>query len=183
MGPERIDVVIHPESVVHSLVEYIDGSVMAQLGNPTCARHRFCPGLSGADYRGRRISRPGACRALHFERPDTQRFPCLRLAYEALKAGGTRAYRAHAANEVAVASFSGGCAWIPPDSDIDRGGAGRSSPRTGIESRRRARRRSHGARASRLLAACCAFQWRGETPASGCELMICATTGQETAGS
>jgi 1-deoxy-D-xylulose-5-phosphate reductoisomerase len=107
--PACIEVVIHPESVVHSLVEYIDGSVLAQLGNPdmrTPIAHalgfpeRIAAGVEYLD-----LARVGA---LHFERPDVQRFPCLRLAYEALAAGGTAPTVLNAANEMAVASFLGG---------------------------------------------------------------------------
>jgi len=107
--PDQIEVVIHPESVVHSLVEYIDGSVIAQLGNPDMRTpiafalgfpERIAAGVEFLD-----LVRVGA---LHFERPDTHRFPCLRLAYEALAAGGTAPTALNAANEVAVASFLGG---------------------------------------------------------------------------
>jgi len=106
--PESIEVVIHPESVVHSLVEYIDGSVMAQLGNPDMRTPiAFALGFperisAGVDYLD--LVRVGS---LHFERPDTQRFPCLRLAYEALAAGGTAPTVLNAANEVAVEQFLG----------------------------------------------------------------------------
>jgi 1-deoxy-D-xylulose-5-phosphate reductoisomerase len=104
--PDQIEVVIHPESVVHSLVEYVDGSVIAQLGNPdmrTPIAHalaypeRIDNGVKPLD-----LAQIGA---LHFERPDTRRFPSLRLAYDALRAGGAAAIHLNAANEVAVASF------------------------------------------------------------------------------
>ena len=107
--PESIEVVIHPESVVHSLVEYVDGSVIAQLGNPDMRTpiafalgfpDRIAAGVEFLD-----LARVGA---LHFERPDLQRFPCLRLAYEALAAGGTAPTVLNAANEIAVASFLAG---------------------------------------------------------------------------
>ena len=104
--PDQIEVVIHPESVVHSLVEYIDGSVIAQLSNPDMRTPiAFALGFperiaAGVEYLD--LARIGA---LHFERPDTQRFPCLRLAYQALAAGGTAPATLNAANEVAVASF------------------------------------------------------------------------------
>jgi 1-deoxy-D-xylulose-5-phosphate reductoisomerase len=107
--PDQIEVVIHPESVVHSLVEYIDGSVIAQLGNPDMRTPiAFALGFpdriaAGVDFLD--LARVGA---LHFERPDTNRFPCLRLAYEALAAGGTAPTALNAANEVAVASFLAG---------------------------------------------------------------------------
>jgi 1-deoxy-D-xylulose-5-phosphate reductoisomerase len=109
VGPERIEVVVHPESVVHSLVEYIDGSVIAQLGNPDM-RTPIAHALgyperiaAGVDYLD--LARIGT---LHFERPDHQRFPCLRLAYEALAAGGSAPTVLNASNEVAVASFLAG---------------------------------------------------------------------------
>src|SRR5690349_7691484 len=107
--PESIEVVIHPESVVHSLVEYVDGSVIAQLGNPDMRTpiafalgfpERIAAGVEPLD-----LARIGA---LHFECPDLQRFPCLRLAYEALAAGGTAPTVLNAANEVAVSSFLSG---------------------------------------------------------------------------
>jgi 1-deoxy-D-xylulose-5-phosphate reductoisomerase len=109
VAPEQIEVVIHPESVIHSLVEYIDGSVIAQLGNPdmrTPIAHaldfpqRIAAGVQFLD-----LARVGA---LHFEKPDLQRFPCLHLAYEALAAGGAAPTVLNAANEVAVAHFLSG---------------------------------------------------------------------------
>jgi 1-deoxy-D-xylulose-5-phosphate reductoisomerase len=107
--PEQIDVVVHPESVIHSLVEYVDGSVIAQLGNPDMRTpiayalgfpERIAAGVEFLD-----LARIGA---LHFEPPDTARFPCLQLAFDALKAGGSAATVLNAANEVAVARFLGG---------------------------------------------------------------------------
>lgn len=109
--PDQIEVVIHPESVVHSLVEYLDGSVIAQLGNPDM-RTPIAYGLgfperidAGVEFLD--LVRIGA---LHFERPDRERFPCLRLAYEALAAGGIAPAVLNAANEVAVSSFLSGAA-------------------------------------------------------------------------
>jgi 1-deoxy-D-xylulose-5-phosphate reductoisomerase len=104
--PDQVQVVIHPQSVVHSLVEYTDGSVLAQLGNPdmrTPIAHalawpeRIESGVKSLDLFD--IAR------LDFQRPDMQRFPCLRLAYEAAAAGGTAPAILNAANEVAVAAF------------------------------------------------------------------------------
>jgi len=104
--PAQIEVVIHPQSIVHSLVEYVDGSVIAQLGNPdmrTPIAHalaypeRIDPGVEALDL--------FAVASLGFERPDLERFPCLRLAYRALQAGGSAPILLNAANEVAVASF------------------------------------------------------------------------------
>lgn len=103
---DRIDVVIHPQSVIHSMVAYIDGSVLAQLGNPdmrTPIAHalaypeRIASGVAAVD-----LAEIGQ---LAFQRPDFGRFPCLRLAYEALRAGGTAPALLNAANEVAVEAF------------------------------------------------------------------------------
>ncbi|OIR03019.1 1-deoxy-D-xylulose 5-phosphate reductoisomerase [mine drainage metagenome] len=105
----NIEVVIHPQSVIHSLVEYADGSVLAQLGNPdmrTPIAHalaypeRIDAGVAALDL--------FAIAQLNFERPDLSRFPCLALAYQALAAGGSAATVLNAANEVAVAAFLAG---------------------------------------------------------------------------
>ncbi len=104
--PERIQVLIHPQSIVHSLVQYADGSVIAELGNPdmrTPIAHalayprRIAAGVAPLDL--------GAIASLHFERPDSELFPCLALAYRALCAGGTASATLNAANEVAVDAF------------------------------------------------------------------------------
>jgi 1-deoxy-D-xylulose-5-phosphate reductoisomerase len=103
---DRIEVVIHPQSVIHSLVDYEDGSVLAQLGNPdmrTPIAHalawpeRIDSGVAALDL--------FAVAQLNFERPDLARFPCLGLAYRALRAEGNAAAVLNAANEVAVAAF------------------------------------------------------------------------------
>jgi 1-deoxy-D-xylulose-5-phosphate reductoisomerase len=103
---EAIEVVIHPESVIHSLVEYVDGSVLAQLGNPDMrtpiAQALAYPDRIGAGVDPLDLARHGP---LTFEAPDHARFPCLALAYEALAAGGTAPAVLNAANEVAVAAF------------------------------------------------------------------------------
>ena len=107
--PDQIEVVIHPESVIHSLVEYIDGSVIAQLGNPdmrTPIAHAL--GFPERIMAGVEFLDLTCVGSLHFERPDKQRFPCLRLAYEALAKGGTAPTALNAANEIAVASFLSG---------------------------------------------------------------------------
>jgi len=102
----QIEVVIHPQSVIHSMVAYVDGSVLAQLGNPdmrTPIAHalaypeRIASGVAPVDL--------AKIATLAFERPDFQRFPCLRLAYEALEAGGTAPAILNAANEIAVEAF------------------------------------------------------------------------------
>ncbi|MFC1684281.1 1-deoxy-D-xylulose-5-phosphate reductoisomerase [Pseudomonadota bacterium] len=104
--PEKIDVVLHPQSVIHSMVEYDDGSVLAQMGNPdmrTPIAHalawpeRIESGVESLDL--------FAVARLDFEAPDVERFPCLRLAYEAIEAGGTAPAILNAANEVAVQAF------------------------------------------------------------------------------
>lgn len=107
--PARVEVVVHPQSVIHSMVDYLDGSVLAQLGNPdmrTPIAHalawpeRIDAGVSALDLF--RIAR------LDFQAPDEQRFPCLRLARQAAEQGGTAPALLNAANEVAVAAFLAG---------------------------------------------------------------------------
>ncbi|MBI5780209.1 MAG: 1-deoxy-D-xylulose-5-phosphate reductoisomerase [Rhodocyclales bacterium] len=106
LPPSRIEVVIHPQSVVHSLVEYRDGSLLAQMGTPdmrTPIAHALgFPQRLEAGVRPLDLVR---VRRLEFEPPDLQRFPCLRLAYEALREGGSAPAALNAANEVAVAAF------------------------------------------------------------------------------
>jgi 1-deoxy-D-xylulose-5-phosphate reductoisomerase len=106
---ERIEVVIHPQSVIHSMVSYIDGSMLAQLGNPdmrTPIAHalaypeRIASGVAGIDL--------ATIGKLVFERPDLVRFPCLKLAYDALNAGGSAPAILNAANEIAVQAFLDG---------------------------------------------------------------------------
>ena len=107
--PEQVEVVIHPQSVIHSLVDYVDGSVLAQLGNPDMRTpisnalawpERIDSGVAPLDL--------FAVARLDFQRPDEQRFPCLRLAREAAMAGNSAPAMLNAANEVAVAAFLGG---------------------------------------------------------------------------
>ncbi len=105
----QIEVVIHPQSVIHSMVEYVDGSVLAQLGNPdmrTPIAHALAYPeriASGVDFL--ELARGTS---LTFEAPDLDRFPCLRLAYRALEAGGVASIALNAANECAVESFLDG---------------------------------------------------------------------------
>ena len=103
---DDIEVVVHPESIIHSMVRYHDGSVIAQMGRPdmrTPIAHalawpeRIDSGVEPLDFRD--VS------GLHFEEPDTTRFPCLRLAVEAQRAGGSMPIVLNAANEVAVSAF------------------------------------------------------------------------------
>ena len=106
---DRIDVVLHPQSVVHSLVEYADGSVLAQLGNPdmrTPIAHAL--GWPGRLDSGVASLNLADVMRLDFEQPDGQRFPCLGLAYRALQAGGAAPAVLNAANEVAVEAFLAG---------------------------------------------------------------------------
>ncbi|TJZ76152.1 1-deoxy-D-xylulose-5-phosphate reductoisomerase [Chitiniphilus eburneus] len=104
--PEEISVLVHPQSIVHSMVEYADGSVLAQMGSPDMRTpiaygmaypERIDPGVKSLDLFS--VGR------LDFEAPDLARFPCLRLAFEALAAGGAATAVLNAANEVAVAAF------------------------------------------------------------------------------
>ncbi len=104
--PNQIDVVVHPQSVIHSMVEYVDGSVLAQLGNPDMRTpiayglgypERLASGVSSLDLL--------TTARLDFCAPDLIRFPCLRIAYEALSTGGTAPAILNAANEVAVEAF------------------------------------------------------------------------------
>jgi 1-deoxy-D-xylulose-5-phosphate reductoisomerase len=106
MEPDRISVVVHPQSIIHSMVEYVDGSVIAQLGSPDMRipiqlaltyPERARNGFSKLDLLKQK--------ALTFEEPDMEAFPCLGLAFEALKAGGTMPAAMNAANEVAVSLF------------------------------------------------------------------------------
>jgi len=103
---ERIDVVIHPQSVIHSMVEYVDGSVLAQLGSPDMR----CP-IALALAWPERIETPAErldlarLASLTFEAPDPERFPALRLAREVLRTGGSAPTILNAANEVAVSAF------------------------------------------------------------------------------
>lgn len=104
--PEQVEVVIHPQSVIHSLVDYVDGSVLAQLGNPdmrTPIAHamawpeRITSGVAPLDL--------CALARMDFIAPDLQRFACLRLAIESAQAGGVAPIVLNAANEIAVAAF------------------------------------------------------------------------------
>jgi len=104
--PDQIDVVIHPQSTIHSLVEFVDGSILAQLG-PTDMRMPIQYALT---YPERVASNQvaldwGKLRRLDFARVSTRRFPCLRLAREAMKKGGALPCALNAADEVAVAAF------------------------------------------------------------------------------
>ncbi len=102
----RIDVVVHPQSIIHSMVQFVDGSIKAQMGIPDMKLpiqlafaypERLPLGADRFDF--------SLCGGLTFEKPDTNRFPCLRLAYEALERGGNSCCIINAANEIAVQAF------------------------------------------------------------------------------
>ena len=105
-GPEKIQVVLHPQSIIHSLVQYVDGSVLAQLGNPDM-RTPIAHALAWPDRIDSGVDSLNLFDVAHldFEIPDMKRFPCLRLAFEAMTAGGTATAILNAANEVAVDMF------------------------------------------------------------------------------
>jgi 1-deoxy-D-xylulose-5-phosphate reductoisomerase len=104
--PERVEVLVHPQSIVHSMVEYTDGSVLAQLGNPDM-RTPIAHALAWPERMESGVESLDLVRAarLEFEAPDVARFPCLRLAKAAAHSGGTAATVLNAANEVAVQAF------------------------------------------------------------------------------
>ena len=106
VSADDIEVVVHPESIIHSMVSYADGSVIAQMGRPDMRTpiahalawpHRISSGVAPLDFM--------EITGLHFEAPDMKRFPLLRLAFEALRTGGTAPAVLNAANEVAVDAF------------------------------------------------------------------------------
>jgi len=100
---------MHPQSVIHSLVEYVDGSVLAQLGNPDM-RTPIAYALAWPDRINAGVKRLDLFEVaqLDFESPDLDRFPCLKLACDAMKIGGTSTAILNAANEIAVAEFLNG---------------------------------------------------------------------------
>lgn len=106
VSPEKIQVVVHPQSVIHSMVDYVDGTVLAQLGNPDM-RIPIAHALAWPERfeSGAEPLNIFDVKQLNFEAPDLDRFPCLRLAYEAVQAGGIMPTVLNAVNEIAVASF------------------------------------------------------------------------------
>jgi 1-deoxy-D-xylulose-5-phosphate reductoisomerase len=109
-GADEIDIVVHPESVVHSMIELVDGSVIAQMG-VTDMRHAIQYALTYPERHACATLPPlnlTKLSALHFEEPDTERFPCVLLAYRALREGGTLPAALNAANEEAVKAFLAG---------------------------------------------------------------------------
>jgi 1-deoxy-D-xylulose-5-phosphate reductoisomerase len=105
-GPDEIDIVVHPESVVHSMIEMVDGSVIAQMG-VTDMRHAIQYALTYPERHSCQLPPLDltAVSGLHFEAPDLDRFPCISLAYRALSEGGTLPAAMNAANEEAVSAF------------------------------------------------------------------------------
>lgn len=106
MPSDKIQIVLHPQSIIHSMVDYIDGTVLAQMGNPDmripiahalAMPERFESGAEPLNIFD--------VKRMDFEKPDLERFPCLRLAYQAIDAGGIMPTVLNAANEVAVAAF------------------------------------------------------------------------------
>ena len=107
--PEKLEVVIHPQSVIHSMVRYRDGSVLAQMGKPDMRTPiAYCLGLPDRIESGVGALDFGNLSGLTFCEPDFSRFPCLKLAYDAMQAGGGAACVLNAANEEAVAAFLAG---------------------------------------------------------------------------
>lgn len=106
IGPDRIKVLVHPQSVIHSMVEYVDGSVIAQMGPPDM-RIPIQLALTWPKRAANGFSRLDLLKygSLTFEEPDTETFACLRLAYEALETGGTMPAALNGANEAAVGLF------------------------------------------------------------------------------
>ena len=104
--PDQIEVVVHPQSIIHSMVQYEDGSVLAQLGNPDM-RTPIAHALAWPDRMDSGVAPLDifSMATMGFYPPDMKRFPCLRLAFEAIETGGTMPAVLNAANEVAVAAF------------------------------------------------------------------------------
>lgn len=104
--PEKLEVVVHPQSVIHSMVRYLDGSVLAQMGNPDMRTPiAYCLGLPIRIDAGVKPLDFNTLSGLTFKTPDFNRFPCLKLAYQAMQAGGNAPCVLNAANEIAVDAF------------------------------------------------------------------------------
>jgi 1-deoxy-D-xylulose-5-phosphate reductoisomerase len=105
-GADEINIVVHPESIVHSMIEMVDGSVIAQMG-VTDMRHAIQYALTYPERHDSDLPSLDLARlsSLHFEEPDLERFPCISLAYRALRTGGTLPAAMNAANEEAVHAF------------------------------------------------------------------------------
>ena len=108
MPPSQVSVIVHPQSTIHSMVEFIDGSLLAQL-SVTDMRLPILYALTYPDRIESNLRFPvSELRQLDFSPPDTDKFPCLRLAYEAVETGGAKTIALNAADEVAVAAFLDG---------------------------------------------------------------------------
>ncbi|TAL49000.1 MAG: 1-deoxy-D-xylulose-5-phosphate reductoisomerase, partial [Methylovulum sp.] len=109
MEPEQIQIVIHPQSVIHSMVDYVDGTVLAQMGTPDM-RIPIAHSLAWPERfdSGAQPLNIFSIARMDFEEPDLERFPCLRLAYDAIHAGGIMPTVLNAANEIAVDAFLNG---------------------------------------------------------------------------
>ena len=118
---EQISVIVHPQSVVHSMVELVDGSIIAQLG-VTDMRHPIQYALTFPERRENCVPPLdlAGLNDLTFEEPDLERFPCLGLAYDALRRGGTASAALNASNEVAVSAFLEGKISIPDIAELNR---------------------------------------------------------------
>jgi 1-deoxy-D-xylulose-5-phosphate reductoisomerase len=118
---DQISVVVHPQSIVHSMIEMVDGSVIAQLG-VTDMRHAIQYALTYPERKPNCVPPLDltSLSGLEFEEPDLDRFPCLQLAYDALQAGGTMPTVLNAANEVAVGAFLDGGIKLPEIAEINR---------------------------------------------------------------
>lgn len=105
-SPDKIQVVVHPQSVIHSMVQYSDGSVLAQMGNPDM-RTPIAHAMAWPQRMSSGVEELNLFDVAHldFQKPDFDRFPCLRLAYDALRQGGTSSTLLNAANEIAVDAF------------------------------------------------------------------------------
>ena len=157
--PQTIEVVIHPQSIVHSLVEYVDGSLIAQLSNPDMRvpiAHAL--GYPERIASGARSLDLTSMKDLTFEKPDERRFPCLRLAYTALERGGTAPAILNAANEVAVEAFLAGrlpftgIARVIADT-LDAVGSGEAASLEAVMAADAESRRAAGTRVAGLLPA------------------------------
>ena len=109
INSDKVDIIVHPESIIHSMVEFVDGSVKAQLGVPDMKipiQYALTyPNHSPSEWKTLDLTTIGK---LHFEKPDLDKFPCIRLAFEALEKGGTAAVVLNVANDTAVESFLNG---------------------------------------------------------------------------
>src|SRR3989440_7958638 len=116
---DEISIVVHPESIVHSMIELVDGSVMAQMG-VTDMRHAIQYALTYPERRETRLPPLDLAKlsSLNFEQPDLDRFPCISLAYRALRTGGTLPAALNAANEEAVQAFIGERISFPDSSEV-----------------------------------------------------------------